>query len=510
MTLLVAVTMSLAAGTAGAAVEQHTNVQQASAAMSSAGQPAQQAPNPMAGIKLVSYFPATHGWTLMWTEWRPADLERDFGRIAALHANAVRLVIPAWTFGYPQPTSTMVARLIAAVGIAADHGLRVQLTLFDWWDSWSDLAGSKQWTNAIARAVPDDRRIVLIELKNEIDPDNSAAMNWTRTMLPVVEADFPGVPVTVSTSGQAGLAGLAKLRTELISTPPTVYDYHYYGGGNADGVYAELAAAKAIVAPAPLYIGETGRASIAYPGGDPGGTAIQEAFQARYLRAVENATAVLGLPPAGIWTLNDFTPAAIPLSNTAQDPLEYAYGLFRTDGSPKPSAAVVTTFFGTGQTYPFAINGGFEFAAAGLPAGWERFDPSLATFGRSTRIVHSGTASAEIAHSRSNNSGDPAFYISPIDNRASAGHEYQLSGWAKGINSTGRTQLALSFFDANGRYIGKAESAMLPAGTTGWDHLVVHAVAPSNAATLEVFAKSANNTGAAYFDDLVFSPITGT
>ena len=59
----------------------------------------------LASLKGVNYYPALNGWYYMWTHWNAATLDRDFGTIATeLHANLVRLIIPADTyFGYPTP-----------------------------------------------------------------------------------------------------------------------------------------------------------------------------------------------------------------------------------------------------------------------------------------------------------------------------------------------------------------------------------------------------------------------
>src|SRR5579871_4878369 len=49
----------------------------------------------LARLKAVNYFPVRHGWALMWAQWDPHTVDRDFGRIAALHANSVRIVLQA-------------------------------------------------------------------------------------------------------------------------------------------------------------------------------------------------------------------------------------------------------------------------------------------------------------------------------------------------------------------------------------------------------------------------------
>jgi hypothetical protein len=62
-----------------------------------------------------------------------------------LHTNTVRIILQAWTIGYPTPQPIMLTHLAQMLALAQAHGLRVQLTLFDWWNSYDDLTGSRQW-----------------------------------------------------------------------------------------------------------------------------------------------------------------------------------------------------------------------------------------------------------------------------------------------------------------------------------------------------------------------------
>jgi hypothetical protein len=131
---------------------------------------------------------------------------------------------------------------------------------------------------------------------------------------------------------------------ELRNSPPNFWDYHYYGPpADARSVLGRI---KALAAPRPLFIGETGYSTDA----TPGDRAAREKAQAVYYRAVFTAAAALGLPAPAPWTLNDFFPGAIPPSPAAHEPAQYGYGLYRLNGTPKPAAAVVRRAFS--GTYP--------------------------------------------------------------------------------------------------------------------------------------------------------------
>ena len=64
----------------------------------------------------------------------------------------------------------MPARLEKVVDLAAHHGLRVELALFDWWHDYADVAGSRRWAAALLSPYAGDERIAFVELKNEIRP----------------------------------------------------------------------------------------------------------------------------------------------------------------------------------------------------------------------------------------------------------------------------------------------------------------------------------------------------
>jgi len=449
-------------------------------------------------LKLVSYFPAQAAWTNMWTRWDPAQLEVDFGRIAALRANTVRVVVPPAVFGYPTPIPAMQARLAEAVAAAAGHGLRVQLTLFDWWNGYDDLAGSDAWSAAVLAPFRSDPRIAFVELQNEITAAGPAGLAWARHELPVVKAAAGTVPVTASVSS---LDGLRMLRAGLSATPPDLYDLHYYGPPGL--AFQTFAAARAIVAPAPLVIGETGY-STARVG--PGDEASAEAAQDAYLGAVEWATVVVGLPPAGVWTLNDFAPSAVPAS--VRDPAtESGFGLYAVDGRAKPAAATVATFFATGVV-DRSINGGFEAGSGDSPRDWQRFRPDMGRLAWDHGVSRTGTASVRLSATSGDRSGTAAWFATPLTSVPSPGRAFRATAWARGSGATGDNRVAIAWFDASSRYLGQAESPGLPAGSPGWTPLAVTSRAPRGAVYAEVFLKSSHNRGTVWFDDVAFTPLS--
>jgi endo-1,4-beta-mannosidase len=290
-------------------------------------------------LKEVNYYPAAGGHTYMWSRFDPTAIDRDFARIRALGANTVRIFIQPSVFGFPTVRPVMADRLSEVIGLAAKHSLRVHLTLFDWWSTYTDIDGSKEWVSSLLSRYRDDPRIAVVEPQNEVDPRNREAVAWVSTMLPYLSTVMPGTLRTVSVASVPPEV-FALFTHELKKSPPDFWDYHYYGpAGDALSVLSRI---KALAAPRPLFVGETGYST----DGTSGDQAAQEQAQAAYYRAVFAAAAALGLPTPAPWILNDFSPGGIPPESPAVDEsAQYGYGLFQLDGTPKPAAAVVSRAF---------------------------------------------------------------------------------------------------------------------------------------------------------------------
>ncbi len=287
----------------------------------------------------VNYYPAGGGWTFMWSHFNPAAIDRDFARIRALDANTVRIVIQPIVFGFPTVRPVMADRLSRVIGLAAKHSLRVHLTLFDWWSRYADVHGSKKWVSSLLSRYRDDPRIAVVELHNEVSPQDRKAVAWVRTMLPYLSTVLPGTLRTVSTPSVPP-DDFALFTRELKNSPPDFWDYHYYGP--ARDAHSVLSLIKALAAPRQLFVGETGYSTDRTPGDQT----AQERAQAAYYRAVFTAAAALRLPTPAPWILNDFSAGAIPpQSAAAHQPAQYGYGLFQPNGTPKPAAAVVSRAF---------------------------------------------------------------------------------------------------------------------------------------------------------------------
>ena len=148
-------------------------------------------------FKVVSYMPVRASWTNMWSEFDPTEIQADFQKVAELGANTVRIAIDPFEFGWPIVTPQMASELSQVLSLAQAQGLYVQLTLFDWWSSYSQISPSESWLSSLLRPYNNDHEIAFIELQNEIDPDNPAAMAWARAILPAAKAVAGDIPLNL-------------------------------------------------------------------------------------------------------------------------------------------------------------------------------------------------------------------------------------------------------------------------------------------------------------------------
>ncbi|MEV4349454.1 cellulase family glycosylhydrolase [Actinoplanes sp. NPDC049596] len=440
--------------------------------------------------KTINYYPSNAGWTFMWTNFDVVRIHADLNRAAALGADTVRAIVFPQTFGYPAPSATYTQELSTFVDLADANGLDVKLTLFDWWSGYSDVTNSIGWAQSIVTPYANDPRVIAVELKNEIPPNDATAMNWARALIPALRSVAPTMPLTLTVDGTSGATGMGTLKTQLAGTPLDFYDFHFYGA--SERALAEIWRAQAAVAPAPVVVGETGVSTVSGTEGEQG------AYLARVFRAAQEA----GINSVAPWTLNDFAAGAIPPnSSVSTQPAQYKFGLYRTDGTAKIGASVVTTGW-SGTTTNSILNLGFEAPAINSP--WRNYQPQAGSAVISTDSPRTGTQAARFSGTTRSGSNLPSLLTSPVT-PVQPGLPWHAEAYARGVAATGITEIALSWFDINGTWISQNTSNRLPVGNTGWTKLSVDAFAPAGAASVQLHLKSGDNSGTVYYDDVAIS-----
>jgi hypothetical protein len=441
--------------------------------------------------KSLNYYPSNAAWSSMWTEFDAKRIEADLAKAAALGADNVRVIVFPQAFGYPKPLSGYAERLSTFIGIAAKNGMTVKLTLFDWWDGYTETTRSINWAKTVLAPYANDPRVIAVELKNEFQPGDAAAVAWVRKLIPAIRTAAPAMPLTLSVDGTTGAPGMAKIKKALAGTPLDYYDFHFYG--SSERSLAEIRKAQAAVSPSPIVIGETGLSSAVDSEGE------QAAFLARVFRAAREA----GVGSVSPWTFTDFTPGAIPdQSAVSEKPAQYRFGLHRTDGSPKAAAAVVRDAWTTGATPNSVLNLSFEATARDSP--WRQNLPRAGGGKVATGTARTGKAAARFAGTTRTAAGLPSLVTSPVT-PVQPGHRWRAEAYARGASATGITEITLSWFDGNGRWLSQHNSNRLPHGTTTWTKLAVESIAPPGAAAVQLHLKSGDNRGTVWFDDVAMS-----
>ncbi|MGX6603073.1 cellulase family glycosylhydrolase [Micromonosporaceae bacterium Da 78-11] len=440
--------------------------------------------------KTLNYYPSNAGWSAMWTNWNPTKVDTDLARAATLGATNVRVILFPQSFGYPTPKAEYMDRLAKFVSLAAARGMTVKFTMFDWWEGYDDFAGSIAWATAVLKPYKDDKRLISVELKNEFDPADTAGVAWARKMIPAVRAVAPTMPLTFSVDGVIGSAGMAKIKSSLPTTPLDFYDFHFYG--NSERALANIRRAQAAVAPTPVVIGEVGLNTLQNTEGE----------QAAFLARVFEAAKIAGVQSVAPWTLNDFAAGAIPTSQVSKIPAQYTYGLYRTDGTAKPAVAVVKAEW-TGTALPTdLLDNSFEATAGQGP--WRPYLPELGFGVKTQAAARTGKWAISFTNTGKSAAGSPSYRVAPITPVQSA-QKWRAEVWARGSGATGATQIALSWFDINDKWLGGVSSPVLPTGSTGWTKLTTSGAAPAGSASMQVHLKSADNDGTVWFDDVAIA-----
>ncbi len=371
--------------------------------------PETQTPNRREKFRLgVNYWPArtAMGW---WAEFDDAEVSRDFTRIAAAGFDSVRVFL-TWENFQPVPTRVdvgMLDRLVTVADLAGRAGLAVMPTLYtghmsgvNWIPPWAlggsdgddrfrvvsggrlTRSGLRNWygdpevggaqallAGAAAGALAGHDAVWAWDLGNEnsncvIPPSRSSARDWLQRITTAIRAADPAALVTI------GLH-MEDLEEDRMLGPREAAEVCDFLTMHGYAIYARWAAGPTDERVLPflahltrwlgrgqdVLLSEFGLPT--YRQADPDNERnrvespselVEEQAAAAYTERALAAVRQAGCTGAMVWCFTDYVPAIWTRPPLDAATHERFFGLWRADGSPKPSVAVVESFTGIDRT----------------------------------------------------------------------------------------------------------------------------------------------------------------
>lgn len=453
-------------------------------------------------LKEFSYYPKDYAWERFWQNCAQAKtaMDADLDKIQALGANTVRIFLVPHAMGYPALTNQSKTCFNDVLVLIAAHNLKAHVNLFDCWESWTEIASSKAWLDAVVLPRKDDPRIALWELRNEAGLDKAPIKNWVQVMFPYLKQQAGSTPATVSVSK---VEWLQELKTLTGSTPPDVYSLHWYPGTMSwTGAFPTVIdSALAVVPKEKLLIGEVGLSTYAY----------SDASQLGLFNDVFYYAGQKGITSLGVWTLNDFPAGTAQCGGYMPKAEEWYFGLYRTDGASKPAESVVREGFHgsypTGLRASLLLNPSFEglnFYSKTLDNWWPWDEKWTGEFWgtQDCAVAHSGKCSALLTADGMKATGlytSPALPVTP-------GRPYSAEAYVLTSSLTGWARITLSWFKASGEWIEQTTSEQVTdANLTQWKLIRAGEVtAPADASSVQVHIQmySSDTNSRVWFDDV--------
>jgi len=285
----------------------------------------------------VNYYPTETPWRTFWSEFDAEITADDFDLVSGLGGNAVRVFLTRENFLNPN-YSTTIKNLETLLSLAQEKGISVVPTLFDLKQdfslgSWADDA---IYLERVLAVLQNSDSIAFVDLKNEPDLDfehhgRAKVTAWLKSVEALTRLHAPKLPLTIGWSH----AEYANVMIDQVD----VVTYHDYAP--IDGTADRLAGVKDIAGSKSVIVTELGDTSFEVTFSFPGSADQQAKRLSGRLEALE------GTDGAFIWTLYDFAevdPTVVGSSPWVQR-LQSSFGIFRSDGTEKPSAKVIRDRF---------------------------------------------------------------------------------------------------------------------------------------------------------------------
>jgi hypothetical protein len=284
-------------------------------------------------IKGINYYPQATPWNMYGDNFDINIIKDDFKIIKKSGLNAIRIFVPYIDFGKANIKFDKLVKLQKVLDTAKDLGLKVVITLFDFYGNYDVLDWTLNHRHAekIVEKFKDHEAILAWDVKNEpnLDFDSRGKENviaWLNYMIITIKSIDKKHPVTIGWS-DAKSAAILQDKVDVVS-------FHYYED-LADFEEEYISLKNKIKNNKPIILQEFGVSSY---GGFWRPFASSEEKQANYYKEMQNVLAKNSIPFMS-WTLYDFD--KVPQEVVGRIPWrvypQKKFGFLNRDGIKKPS-----------------------------------------------------------------------------------------------------------------------------------------------------------------------------
>ena len=283
-------------------------------------------------IKGINYYPQATPWDTFGEEFDLETIGEDFEIIKKAALNTIRIFIQYEDFGKAEVKAEKIEKLKKVLDLANDKGLKVIVTLFDFYGDYSvlDWTMNQKHLVKIVSTFKEHEAILAWDVKNEPDLDfdsrgKSNVLAWLNEMIENIRKIDTKHLVTVGWAKHKSVY-LLKEKVDLIS-------FHYYEDiDDFEETYVKI---RTAISDKPLLLGEFGYSSYGgfwkpFSGSKNGQRKFYKKMQDMFKK---NDVHFMS------WTLYDFknVPKDVVGSLPWRRSLQKRFGFIDVKGNPKPA-----------------------------------------------------------------------------------------------------------------------------------------------------------------------------
>ncbi len=178
-------------------------------------------------IKGINYYPQSNPWETFGAEFSIDTIKKDFNIIRSAGLNTIRLFVPYEDFGKENVDESKLRSLRKTMDVAHGLGLKVIITLFDFYGDYSTL----NWTltqkhaSIIVNKLKEHEALLAWDIKNEPDLDfetrgKDLVISWLSHMIDLIRSIDKKNAITIGWYAPES-SKILKDQVDLIS-------FHYY------------------------------------------------------------------------------------------------------------------------------------------------------------------------------------------------------------------------------------------------------------------------------------------